>query len=213
MNVSEACNDLRNCRTMWNLVYSCLLTIFICIWTAVHPDVVKGDEHQGLGHRMKKEILRSDRLGLMRSSLIFPELVVALAWGEFSRAWVLSRECKNVEGWTLVHSHFVIMGGFIDSRGLDIHHELGPSFLGQYPGIIQRTGNRHRQVVAVTKQEILHKSKGDFLSNSIVSLQLPWFIAQYVGRWVGHLHRSQLETMTLGYSALSIIVCALWWYI
>jgi hypothetical protein len=40
IKISEACNDLRNCRTMWNLVYSCLLTTFICVWTAVHPDVV-----------------------------------------------------------------------------------------------------------------------------------------------------------------------------
>ncbi|KAF8329163.1 uncharacterized protein EI90DRAFT_3017398 [Cantharellus anzutake] len=207
INVSEACNDLRNCRTMWNLVYSCLLTIFICVWTAVHPNVVEGDRG---GMDLVGEIVnRDDRFGLMRSSLIFPELVVAKAWDEFSKAWKLSRKCKNVEGWTLVHSHFVMMGGFIDPT-TRFFRRYDPSFFGQYPGIIQKTGNR--QVVGVTKQEILRKSKGDFLSKSIVSLQLLWFIVQYMGRWVGHLHRSQLETMTLGYSGLSVIICALWWH-
>ncbi|KAF8318576.1 uncharacterized protein EI90DRAFT_2941674 [Cantharellus anzutake] len=206
INVSEACNDLRNCRTMWNLVYSCLLTIFICVWTAVHPNVVEGDK----GDMDLAEIVnRDDRFGLMRRSLIFPEWVVATAWDEFSEAWKISRECKNVEGWTLVHSYFLRMRGFIDPT-TRFFHRNDPSFFGQYPGIIRKTGNR--QAVAVTRQEILRKSKGDFLSKSIVSLQLLWFIAQYVGRWVGHLHRSQLETMTLGYSALSIIICALWWH-
>ncbi|KAF8329167.1 uncharacterized protein EI90DRAFT_3017402 [Cantharellus anzutake] len=210
INVSEACNDLRNCRTLWNLVYSCLLTIFICVWTAVHPNV---EHHRrmnlSMGDRIEEVMERRDRFGLMRSSLIFPEWVVAMAWEEFSAAWKISRKCKNVEGWTLVHSYFVEMGGFIDPT-TRFFRRRDPSFFGQYPGIIRKTGNRH--VVAVTKQDILHKSKGDFLSKSIVSLQLLWFIVQYVGRWVGHLHKSQLEAMTLGYSALSIIICALWWH-
>ncbi|KAF8318570.1 uncharacterized protein EI90DRAFT_2883995, partial [Cantharellus anzutake] len=194
-------------RTMWNLVYSCLLTIFICVWTAVHPNVVKRD--RGGMHLVEEIVIRDDRFGLMTSSLIFPELVVAKAWYEFSEAWKISRKCKNVEGWTLVHSYFVIMGGFIDPTTRFFGRD-DPSFFGQYPGIIRKMGNR--QVVAVTKQELLRKSKGDLLSKSIVSLQLLWFIVQYVGRWVGHLHRSQLETITLGYSALSIIICALWWH-
>ncbi|KAF8318574.1 uncharacterized protein EI90DRAFT_2941737 [Cantharellus anzutake] len=206
INISEACNDLRNCRTMWNLVYSCLLTIFTCVWTAVHPNVVEGDRGD---MNLEDEIMRNDRFGLMRSSLIFPELVVAMAWNEFSEAWKLSRECKNVEGWTLVHSYFLRMGGFIDPT-THFFRRYDSSSLGQYPGIIQKTGNR--QVVAVTKQELLHKSKGDPLSKSIVSLQLLWFIAQYVGRGVEHLHRSQLETVTLGYCVLSIVICALWWH-
>ncbi|KAF8331028.1 uncharacterized protein EI90DRAFT_1055910 [Cantharellus anzutake] len=41
MNHSDACDDLRNCRTMWSMVYSCLLMIFACVWTAIHPDVPK----------------------------------------------------------------------------------------------------------------------------------------------------------------------------
>ncbi|KAF8318578.1 uncharacterized protein EI90DRAFT_2978743, partial [Cantharellus anzutake] len=207
INISEACNDLRNCRTMWNLVYSCLLTIFICVWTAVHPEVV--EEDRGRMDLIGLIVGGRDRFGLMRSSLIFPEVVVAMAWYEFSFAWKISRECENVEGWTLVHSYFLIMGGFIDPT-TRFFRRRDPSFFGQYPGIIRKTGNR--QAVAVTRQEILRKTKGDFLSKSIVSLQLLWFIVQYVGRWIGHLHISQLETMTLGYSALSIIICALWWH-
>ncbi|KAF8331020.1 uncharacterized protein EI90DRAFT_3058225, partial [Cantharellus anzutake] len=36
-NISETCVDIRNCRTQFELVSSCLLTVFACVWTAVHP--------------------------------------------------------------------------------------------------------------------------------------------------------------------------------
>ena len=31
------CNDLAHCRTIWNIVWSCLATIFSCTWVAMHP--------------------------------------------------------------------------------------------------------------------------------------------------------------------------------
>ena len=33
------CNDLTHCRTIWSIVWSCLVTIFSCTWVAVHPNV------------------------------------------------------------------------------------------------------------------------------------------------------------------------------
>ena len=33
------CNDLTHCRTIWNIIWSCLVTIFSCTWVAVHPNV------------------------------------------------------------------------------------------------------------------------------------------------------------------------------
>ncbi|KAF8331023.1 uncharacterized protein EI90DRAFT_1055423 [Cantharellus anzutake] len=39
LNTSDVCDNLRHRRTMWSLVYGCLLTIFACVRTAVHPQV------------------------------------------------------------------------------------------------------------------------------------------------------------------------------
>lgn len=36
-NSSDA--TLGHCRTIWNIVWSCLITIFACIWVAIHPNV------------------------------------------------------------------------------------------------------------------------------------------------------------------------------
>ncbi|KAF8327808.1 uncharacterized protein EI90DRAFT_3067066 [Cantharellus anzutake] len=79
---------------------------------------------------------------------------------------------------------------------------------------IQRHNREHRDTrkAAIPKKKILDRSKGDGFSKFLVVLQLLWFIAQYVGRWKSHLHRSQLETMTLAYAALSLLVYVLWWH-
>lgn len=33
------CDTLGHCRTVWNITWSCLITIFVCIWVAVHPNI------------------------------------------------------------------------------------------------------------------------------------------------------------------------------
>jgi hypothetical protein len=82
--------------------------------------------------------------------------------------------------------------------------------LERYPGIIEKSGNARK--VAITKEQILDRSKGDAFAKFIIVIQLLWFITQYIGRWAGHLHKSQLETMTLAYAALNVFVYVLWWH-
>ncbi|KAF8327817.1 uncharacterized protein EI90DRAFT_3067108 [Cantharellus anzutake] len=181
-NVSDDCNDLRSCRTMWGIIYSCLLTIFACIWTVVHPD-------------------------LPRRGGVSPEAILAFACHQSLLSWRISKKCKVVEGWTSTHSYFVVMDGFFDSskgRAVDLND------LQKYPGIIEKMENGRKD--AITKKEILDRSKGDGFCKFLIVLQLLWFITQYVGRWASHLHRSQLETMTLAYAALNVFVYALWWH-
>lgn len=33
------CNTLGECRTIWDIIWSCLATIFVCIWVAIHPNI------------------------------------------------------------------------------------------------------------------------------------------------------------------------------
>jgi hypothetical protein len=65
--------------------------------------------------------------------------------------------------------------------------------------------------ILVTKSEILDKSKSDALGKLFTVLQTTSFIVQYMDRWVAHQPRTQLEVMTLAYSALNILVYILWW--
>ncbi|KAF8331045.1 uncharacterized protein EI90DRAFT_3016499 [Cantharellus anzutake] len=206
ISYSDVCNDLRNCRTMWSIVYSCLLTIFACVWTAIHPDVPEQYSGWSFG--------KDSRNNSMIVTLVSPEVAVAAAWAEFFEAWIISKKCAGIQGWTFTHSYFVTMGGFFDSSKQEV---VKPDINGdpstlfeKYPGIIDKSWG-HRKVT-VTREGVLDRSKGDFFSKSIVVLQLLWFAVQYVGRWASHLPRSQLEVMTLAYAALSILVYALWWH-
>ncbi|KAF8331060.1 uncharacterized protein EI90DRAFT_2972676 [Cantharellus anzutake] len=204
INYSDACNDLCS-RTMWSIVYSCLLTIFSCVWTAVHPDVPT--QYSAWSFR---EDSRNIAIIL---TLVSPETCVAAAW-EFSRAWRISQSCAEIQGWTFTHSYFVTMGGFVDYSKREIvkptKDEDPFTLLEKYPGIINMSGDQRK--VAVTREQILDRSKGNFFAKSVVVLQLLWFTTQYVGRWASHLPRAQLEAMTFAYAALSILVYALWWH-
>ncbi|KAF8312576.1 uncharacterized protein EI90DRAFT_3093419 [Cantharellus anzutake] len=184
---------------MWCIVYSCLLTVFACIWTAVHPNVP--------GRYYSSWSLKWPRIELMALSLVSPEFILTIAWKEFLTSWRISKKCKKVEEWTLTHSYFVTMNGFYDlpkGRTVDLND------LQQYPGIIEKFGDVRK--AAITKEKILDRSKRDPFAKLIIVIQFLWFITQYTGRWAGRLHRSQLETMTLAYVALNVIVYVLWWH-
>ena len=128
------CNDLGHCRTIWNILWSCLVTIFSCTWVAVHPNVPcpKKREANGWTERCIGNPLLSfveHRLPLFICALLVPEYVLAWAirqflrsrkiakgefelWGKYlSIAMILSKSLLD-QGWSTTHGFFVIMGGF-----------------------------------------------------------------------------------------------------
>ena len=69
-------------RTQFGVVWSCLLTVFICAWTSVHPNVPPQSRMGGLWARIK----------LMFWTIVAPELV--LAWAV--RQWFAGKEVRDV---------------------------------------------------------------------------------------------------------------------
>ena len=85
------CNDLGHCRTIWNIVWSCLVTIFSCTWVAVHPNVPcpKKREANGWIERYIRNPLLSfveHCLPLFICALLVPEYVLAWAIRQFLSA-------------------------------------------------------------------------------------------------------------------------------
>ena len=128
------CNDLAHCRTIWNIVWGCVVTIFSCTWVAVHPNVPcpKKREANGWIERYIRNPLLSfveHRLPLFICALLVPEYVLAwsirqflvarkIAKGEIelcvkylSIAIILSKSLLE-RGWSKTHGFFIIMGGF-----------------------------------------------------------------------------------------------------
>lgn len=69
-------------RTLFNVIWSCILTVFICAWTSVHPNVPPQSRMRGLIARIK----------LMFWTIVAPELV--LAWAV--RQWFSATEVRDI---------------------------------------------------------------------------------------------------------------------
>ena len=68
-----------NQRTIWDIIWSCLVTIFSCCWVSVHPNIPRPDDS------LIKKALR--RLELMLWSIFAPELVIYWA----AKQWLAAR--------------------------------------------------------------------------------------------------------------------------
>lgn len=63
----------------------------------------------------------------------------------------------------------------------------------------------------ITEAEIEDRSKGDGLSKGIAILQLAWFVAQLIARYIQNLPITLLEIETLAVAALTCISYGFWW--
>lgn len=86
----RSCRDLGQCRSLWDIVWSCMVTIFACTWLAVHLHVPK----QGKG-RLWKFGRRAVAFG---ATLIVPELVICHAWDQRAIAKKIATEYKGMYG-------------------------------------------------------------------------------------------------------------------
>ena len=94
------CTDLSYCRSIWNIVWSCLVTIFSCTWVAIHPNVPcpKKREANGWIERWILNPLMSfaeHRLPLFVCALLVPEYVLAWAIRQFLRAREIANQDKG----------------------------------------------------------------------------------------------------------------------
>ncbi|KAF9466992.1 hypothetical protein BDZ94DRAFT_1250264 [Collybia nuda] len=190
----KSCRDLGDCRNTWDIIWSCLATIFSCTWVALHLNVPK----QGKG-----ELWKFGRHAFyFMVALIAPELMIALAHKQRSMAKKIAAEHKDY-GWTLAHGFFANMGGIMvhdtnDGKDYLIHPDNICAYL------------RDGQII-ITEKEIRDKSKGDALTKGFVVVQTTWFILQLIARTLQHLPITELEFATLAFAILNGATYSMWW--
>lgn len=86
--LTQQCTDINNYHTLQAIIYSCLSTIFLCTWAALHMNVP----------RDPKDTVPLRRMWFMLGALCNPRLV----------RWLKTiLDC----GWTELHIQFAQMGG------------------------------------------------------------------------------------------------------
>ncbi|KAI9512039.1 hypothetical protein F5148DRAFT_992934 [Russula earlei] len=190
------CDDPQGHRSLWDIIWSCAVTILLCTWVSVHPNIPSPDE------RWPRVTLR--RIGLMLAALFVPEAMIAWALRQRLAAAKLAKEHKR-EGWTLTHGFFAVMGGFMEYEGSKPIRVLLPEQLESYS--LMGNGNFPR----IAKAEIDDKNKGDVISKMLVILQTGWFITQCIARSIQELPVTELELVTVAFATLNFAMYVLWW--
>ncbi|KAJ6565530.1 hypothetical protein DFH09DRAFT_1473605 [Mycena vulgaris] len=187
----NSCDDINNCRRLFDIIWGCLTTIFACTWVSVHPNVPP--PNQGWLARLRR------RLGMMLVAVIAPELMVGFAVRQLVVAWKFSRKFKV----TLAHGFFFSMGGFVSRAGHPI------TTMKQLDGPI---GQQYQDEICVVKANyIMGRGKGDVLSKGIALTQGLWFITQCLARVHQHLPVTELEVATLAFAVVNVFIWLIWW--
>ncbi|KAF8169395.1 hypothetical protein BJ912DRAFT_1067185 [Pholiota molesta] len=191
-----ACPTDDNQRSVQDIVWGCLATIFACSWLAVHPNIPSANAkwwRTGL-----------IRLELMLWTILSPEFVIYWAIRQWIGARQIQKRYKD-RGWTKTHGYFIQMGGFMLFDGTV---KKGVLSFAHFESLL------HQEEIPfpeVTEEEIQDRSKGDWLSKGLVVGQTAWFIAQFVARLVQGLTVTELELVTLAFAALNGFMYFFWW--
>ena len=141
----------------------------------------------------------------MGYTLLVPELIMLWAWRQHNAAHNFAKKHHENTGWTPVHAFFLVMGGFTLHKGGKLVKVLEAKDLEE----LSEAGKI--EWPTITKEEIEDRSKGDYLSKTIVLFQTTWFIGQCISRGAYGLAVTELEVVTLAFAALNGIICYFWW--
>ena len=211
------------------ILTSCLLTLGLCVWSAMHLDIPPRRVSQlGLWFLYFKWSL----IGVLG-----PELVVYVAWRQLNSARALKQELEkkvkpsnkkqddleeraltqpNERDFALIQGFFGSMGGYAFDLGPGCDKELASCM----PSNLSRLTVTAKGVVflaqcgllpEISREEIQDKNKADHLAKTVVCIQAGWFLAQTFARAAQHLHVTLLEVNTLGHVICALFVYLLWW--
>ncbi|KAF8969303.1 hypothetical protein BDZ97DRAFT_1915272 [Flammula alnicola] len=232
-----ALRDTAGClhsRTGWDISWSCIITIFACTWSAVHPNIP--------GPRDSGWTCFKRRVVTMFYAMVAPELMAFWAMRQYSgarkimrdynehiakatpptlstfesmrqgvREWfkgplVVKQGPEAERPWTITHGFFVQMGGFLLCKG------GRPIRTVNYKDLEKLIKTGAIEIPMINELDIQDRSKGDFISKGIVVLQTTWFIIQCATRWAEKLPLTELEVVTLAFAVLNGIIYGVWWY-
>ncbi|KAJ7151311.1 hypothetical protein C8R43DRAFT_1235942 [Mycena crocata] len=186
---AESCDDINNCRKLFDIIWGCLVTIFACTWVSVHPNVPPPNQSW--------LALFWRRLKMMLIAIIAPELMVGFA----ARQFFTARSFAKGESRARTDSS----SAWVDlCRGAGHHPIVIQEQFDAVPAYL-------KDIRAVDEEDIKDKSKGDALSKGVALVQGLWFTTQCIARVHQRLPVSELEVTTLAFAIVNILIYVLWW--
>ncbi|EAU83650.2 hypothetical protein CC1G_05554 [Coprinopsis cinerea okayama7 len=215
-----------NYRSRMDILWSCLSVIFACTWLSVHPNVCEAPSTW-----FRRTILRGK---LMLIAIESPEVILLLSIRQWLGARRITRlfqqhvenegvregslmEQDGNEGsgsrgqwrWTITHSHFLQMGGYVFREGGTTHHiDIAEILSDSERARLIRTSIRDR---CDPEDDLLDRSKGDGLAKAAVFLHTLWFMTNCISRHIQGLEITKLELIAAGYAVSTGFTFLFWW--
>ncbi|CAG8148001.1 unnamed protein product [Penicillium nalgiovense] len=221
------------------LLWSCSITFGLCIWTAMHPNVIPWDS-------FRDEFLY--KLNWMVIAVFTPEIVVCTAASQRFQARQVRKDWEKhfsehpAKDWLdMSGAFFVVMGGFIIKKSRTATSPISstpkaknhsqesskPLHSGQTlvtcinqpgfkvmldEGIIRRLIDEGK----LTKEHFHHrgikdKGKADGIAKFLVTIQIIWMGVQCLGRKLNGLPLSLLEAHVLIQMPFAVVAYIFWW--
>ncbi|KIW97414.1 uncharacterized protein Z519_02807 [Cladophialophora bantiana CBS 173.52] len=213
-----------------SILYSCIITISLCVYTALHLNVPPPGEKQ------RWHILRQAKWIVV--GVFAPEMVLYSAWIQYREAKGLildlaeesrrteavraaylpssqkdqpqtSQTCvvtENQADFDITYGFYAVMGGFrVDVT--DISEDM--LSIALFPSMI-RILARHGTFLRIDSTTIKDKSKADVLAKSLVSLQGLWMLVQCIARKASGYPLTILEIHTFIHVICAGIMYAIW---
>jgi hypothetical protein len=213
-----------NIRGTFDILWSGLFTIFICIWTVQHLNVPEQRKGRDPGWRGDlKWAWKSffTKFKWMLFTLILPEFMFAKACAERiiaqrSMKKVRSLKHQNVDiseaessNWTTAHAFYAEMGGFV----IHPHGEgtTGTRVVDTFDIMEFRRRGFLRTLPTITADHLNDLSNGDSFTKIAAVGQVSWMVVQVIERAVKRLPITQLEVTACGFAALTFLTYLLWW--
>ncbi|KAJ8081766.1 hypothetical protein PM082_007612 [Marasmius tenuissimus] len=183
-------------RTVYGIIWGCLTTIVACTWLAIHPNVPNPNDS-----RLR---ILSRRAMIMGFAILVPEYTTVWAFRQWRTARRISRRMAHRPEWTVTHSFFLVMGGFML---VDKTRPVRPLLVED---VTQSKNTELISLPILSEREIQDRSKGDGLSKTFILLQTTWFLIQVLARVVSGLPVTELELVTVAFATLNILTYIFW---
>lgn len=182
-------------RGTWSILWSCLVTIFICTWSALHLNVPKKHGRWYLIFR---------KIGGMLIAATAPEFVLFTSADNFIDARDLLKHLRNrgFHEWTLTHTQFACSQGFWTRTPQGEESECKPDRLR---ALIE---DRDINGPPISEAELKSRGKGDWVIKLIAVVQIIWFVVQTLFRAIEHYQTTALEIMTVAFVFCSVFIYA-----
>lgn len=189
-----------NQRGTIDILWSCLSTVFLCLWSMLHLNLPAPDDSYWTIFRRQCRWLV---LGLLA-----PEVPMLAACGQWSSAKRSVQKMRSLgfdkAQWTMKHAFFADSGGFVLEL---LDEDAFPISAKQLAWLVER---KYVELPSITAQDLDDKSKIDTFAKALAFVQTLWFMTQLIVRPIEGLPITPIELTSATISVASLTTLWFW---